>query len=360
MANNEFKSGLAVSSSPHLVTKLDTRRTMLYVCAALVPSVVMAVVYWGAGALLRIILGIVFAVASEYIYNKIMKKADTTRDCSAMVTGLILALNLPANFPVWMEAIGCIVAIVIVKCLYGGIGKNIANPAIVGRIVLLLSFTSYMTSWPLTNFQKAAAGVDAVTGATPLGVLSDGGTLASLSDMFIGNIGGAMGETCTIAILLGGVFLIWKKIISPIIPCTFIATVFVFSLIYYGVTGGAGDYNAFQMALYQILAGGVFFGAFFCATDYVTSPIMDRGKFIYGIGCGLFTMIIRLFASYPEGVSFAILFMNIVTPLIDRFVIREYYGIAKAEKAAKKEAKALAKAAGSAGDGAGEKGGAKA
>lgn len=344
MANNEFKSGLAVSSSPHLVTKLDTRRTMLYVCAALIPSIVMAIVYWGIGALVRIVLGAVFAVLAEAIYDKVMKKPDTTKDCSAVVTGLILALNLPANFPVWMEAIGCIVAIVIVKCLYGGIGKNIANPAIVGRIVLLLSFTSYMTSWPLTNFQKAA-GVDAVTGATPLGQLSDGASeLPSLVDLFVGNIGGAMGETCTIAILIGGLFLIWKKIISPIIPATFIATVFVFSFIYYAVTGGAGQYGAFGMAVYEILAGGVFFGAFFCATDYVTSPIMDRGKIIYGIGCGFFTMIIRLFASYPEGVSFAILFMNIVTPLIDRFVIRQYYGIAKAEKTAKKEAKALAKA----------------
>lgn len=363
MANNEFKAGLAVSSSPHLVTKLDTRKTMCYVVAALVPSIIMATVFWGISALVRVVLGAIFAYAFEDIYNKVMhKKEDTTRDCSAIVTGVILALNLPANFPVWMEFIGCGVAIVIVKCLYGGIGKNIANPAIVGRIVLLLSFTSYMTSWPLTNFQKAAADVDAVTGATPLGVLSEGGELPSLLDMLVGNIGGAMGETCTIAILIGGIFLIWKKIISPIIPCTFIATVFVFSLIYYGVTGGAGQYNAFQMAVYQILAGGVFFGAFFCATDYVTSPIMDRGKVIYGIGCGLFTMIIRLFASYPEGVSFAILFMNIVTPLIDRLVIRDYYGIAKAEKAARLEAKALAKAAGGASEEAAakEKGGAKA
>lgn len=350
MANNEFKTGLAVSSSPHFVTSLDTRKTMCCVVLALVPSIVMATVFWGAGALLRVVLGAFFAFASEYLYNKVMHHEDTTRDCSAIVTGVILALNLPASFPVWMEAIGCIVAIVIVKCLYGGIGKNIANPAIVGRIVLLLSFTSYMTSWPLTNFQRAAADVDAVTGATPLGVLSDGGQLASLKDMFLGNIGGAMGETCTIAVLIGGIFLIWKKIISPIIPCTFIATVFLFSLIYYGVTGGAGDYNAWQMALYQILAGGVFFGAFFCATDYVTSPVMDAGKVVYGIGCGLFTMIIRLFASYPEGVSFAILFMNIVTPLIDRAAIRSFYGIGAAEKAAKKAAKASAE----------EKGGARA
>ncbi len=348
----EFKSNLSVSSSPHLVTKLDTKKTMQYVVLALVPAIVMATVYFGFGALLRVVLGGVFCWASEYLYDKVMKKKDTTGDCSFAVTGVILALNLPANFPIWMEAIGCVVAIVIVKCLYGGLGKNIANPAIVGRIVLLLSFTSYMTSWPLTTFQKAAAGVDAVTGATPLGELSDGAAvLPSLTDMLIGNIGGAMGETCTIAILLGGAFLIWKKIISPIIPLTYIGTVFVFSLIYYACVGGAGQYGALGMAVFEVLAGGVCFGAFFCATDYVTSPIMDRGKYIYAVGCGLFTMIIRLFASYPEGASFAILFMNAMTPLIDRFVIRQYYGVAKKEK---EEKKAQKKAA------ADEKGGAKA
>lgn len=336
----EFKSNLSVSSSPHLVTKLDTKKTMQYVVLALVPAIVMATVYFGIGALLRVVLGGVFCWASEYLYDKVMKKKDTTGDCSFAVTGVILALNLPSNFPIWMEAIGCVVAIVIVKCLYGGLGKNIANPAIVGRIVLLLSFTSYMTSWPLTTFQKAAAGVDAVTGATPLGELSDGAAvLPSLADMLIGNIGGAMGETCTIAILLGGAFLIWKKIISPIIPLTYIGTVFVFSLIYYACVGGAGQYGALGMAVFEVLAGGVCFGAFFCATDYVTSPIMDRGKYIYAIGCGLFTMIIRLFASYPEGASFAILFMNVMTPLIDRFVIRQYYGVAKKEKEEKKAQK---------------------
>ena len=336
----EFKSNLSVSSSPHLVTKLDTKKTMQYVVLALVPAIVMATVYFGIGALLRVVLGGVFCWASEYLYDKVMKKKDTTGDCSFAVTGVILALNLPANFPIWMEAIGCVVAIVIVKCLYGGLGKNIANPAIVGRIVLLLSFTSYMTSWPLTTFQKAAAGVDAVTGATPLGELSDGAAvLPFLTDMLIGNIGGAMGETCTIAILLGGAFLIWKKIISPIIPLTYIGTVFVFSLIYYACVGGAGQYGALGMAVFEVLAGGVCFGAFFCATDYVTSPIMDRGKYIYAIGCGLFTMIIRLFASYPEGASFAILFMNVMTPLIDRFVIRQYYGVAKKEKEEKKAQK---------------------
>ncbi|MGX8684303.1 MAG: RnfABCDGE type electron transport complex subunit D, partial [Lachnospiraceae bacterium] len=256
--------------------------------------------------------------------------------------GVILAMNLPANLPVWMAVIGCFVAIVIVKQLYGGLGRNFANPAIVGRIVLLLSFTSYMTTWPVTRLNQTA---DALTGATPLGLLADGALAEapSLKDMFLGNIGGAMGETCTIAILIGLVILIAKKIISPIIPCFYIGTVFVFSLIYYSVTGG--DYSALHMALFHTLAGGVVFGATFCATDYVTSPIMKYAKVAYGIGCGLVTMIIRLFCAYPEGASFAILFMNVMTPLLDMVAQNYFYGIGAAEKAAKKAAKEAGKEA---------------
>lgn len=333
-----FHSNLLVSSSPHYVTKLDTRRTMQYVCIALLPPCVMAVFYFGLNALIRIILGPVFCFACEYVYDRLLKKKDTTKDCSCFVTGIILALNLPATLPIWQEFIGCLVAIVIVKCLYGGIGKNIANPAIVGRIVLFLSFSSNMSTWPLTRLQKA--GVDSVTGATALGELADGAdTLPSLLSLFIGNVGGAMGETCAIAILIGAAFLIWKKIISPIIPCVYVATVFIFALIYYAVVGGAGQYGPLGMAVFHVLAGGLLFGAVFCATDYVTSPIMNSGKVIYAIGLGICTMVIRLFGSYPEGVSFAILFMNILTPLIDRYTERQFYGIAKKEKEAKKAAK---------------------
>ena len=338
-----FKTNLQVSSSPHLVTTLDTRKTMFYVLLALVPAALASTIIFGFGALIRILCGMVFACACEWCYNKVMKKPDTTSDLSCLVTGAILAMNVPANFPIWMLAVGCIVAIVIVKCLYGGIGRNFANPAIVGRIVLLLSFTTEMTTWPVS---KIGGAVDAVTGPTPLGLLADG-ELASapgLGALFMGTVGGALGETCALAVILGGCFLIWKKIISPIIPCAFIGTVFVIALVYYAVVGG--DHNALYMALFHVFAGGVCYGAFFCATDYVTSPIMDRGKLIYGIGCGVFTMIIRLMCSYPEGVSFAILFMNIMTPLIDRYVERQYFGVAAAEKAAKKAAKEAAKASG--------------
>ena len=355
--NTAFHSNLSVSSSPHLVTKLDTQKTMLYVVIALLPAAIMAVVYFGLPALIRIILGPVFCWILEFAFNKLLKKPDTTKDCSCLVTGVILALNLPANLAIYQEFIGCVVAIIIVKCLYGGIGKNIANPAIVGRIVLFLSYSNAMATWPLTSLQKSGVGVDfisssalvdATTGATALGALEEAGTwLPTLQQLFLGNIGGAMGETCALAILIGGIFLIWKKIISPIIPCTYIATVFLFAVIYYAITGAPAQYTALGMGFYHILCGGVMFGAFFCATDYVTSPILDWGKFVYAIGLGLVTMIIRLFGSYPEGVSFAILLMNVLTPLIDRYVERWYYGISKREREEKRIAKQVAKGQGS-------------
>ena len=327
--NVKYYDNLAVASSPHLVTALDTQKTMMWVLIALIPSFIASVCA-------------VCSMFFEWGYERLLGKKVTVKDLSACVTGVILAMNLPANLPVWMAVIGCFVAIVIVKQLYGGLGRNFANPAIVGRIVLLLSFTSYMTTWPVTRLNQAA---DALTGATPLGLLADGALAEapSLKDMFLGNIGGAMGETCTIAILIGLVILIAKKIISPIIPCFYIGTVFVFSLIYYSVTGG--DYSALHMALFHTLAGGVVFGATFCATDYVTSPIMKYAKVAYGIGCGLVTMIIRLFCAYPEGASFAILFMNVMTPLLDMVAQNYFYGIGAAEKAAKKAAKEAGKEA---------------
>ena len=340
--NVKYYDNLAVASSPHLVTALDTQKTMMWVLIALIPSFIASVFYFGAGAVILTVVCAACSMFFEWGYERLLGKKVTVKDLSACVTGVILAMNLPANLPVWMAVIGCFVAIVIVKQLYGVLGRNFANPAIVGRIVLLLSFTSYMTTWPVTRLNQAA---DALTGATPLGLLADGALAEapSLKDMFLGNIGGAMGETCTIAILIGLVILIAKKIISPIIPCFYIGTVFVFSLIYYSVTGG--DYSALHMALFHTLAGGVVFGATFCATDYVTSPIMKYAKVAYGIGCGLVTMIIRLFCAYPEGASFAILFMNVMTPLLDMVAQNYFYGIGAAEKAAKKAAKEAGKEA---------------
>ena len=329
MDKKNYFDNLTVSSSPHLVTSLDTQKTMMMVMIAICPAFIMSVVMFGVRALILTIVCVACSAFFEWAYNKLMHKTQTVQDLSACVTGLILAMNLPSSFPFWMAIIGCFTAVIITKAIFGGLGKNIANPAIVGRIVLLLSFTTEMTTWPVTNFQN----IDGTTGATALGVLGEiakGNTemaLPSNMDLFLGNCGGSMGEVSAIAILIGGLFLIWKKIISPIIPCAFIGTVFVFALIYYAATGS--DLGALNMAIFHVCAGGVMFGAFFCATDYVTSPIMDKGKLIFGIGCGAVTMIIRLWCSYPEGVSFAILFMNMMTPLIDNYTIDKFYGGAK-------------------------------
>ena len=346
-SNKKYYDNLTVSSSPHLVTSLDTTRTMLYVVAALLPAAAMSILYFGIPAFVMIAVCMVCSAFFEWAYEKLLNKPNTVRDGSALVTGLILALNLPANLT---HLDGCIigsfVAIVVVKQLFGGMGRNFANPAIVGRITLFLSFTSYMSTWPLTRFQKA--GIDAVTGATPLGYLADGDLTGcpSLKNMFLGNIGGAMGETCVIAILIGAIFLIAMKIISPIIPVFFVGTVFIFAFLYYAISGNTPEgMSALYMACFHVCAGGVMFGAVFCATDYVTSPIMPLGKVLFGIGCGLVTMIIRLFCSYPEGVSFAILFMNIMTPLLNSFAEDRFYGISKRKKEAAKAAAAEAKKA---------------
>ena len=348
MESNKIRyDNLTVSSSPHLVTSLDTTKTMLYVVAALFPAALMSIVYFGIPALIIILVCMISCVFFEWIYERLLGKANTVRDGSALVTGLILALNLPANlthlggidYPAFMPILICIlgsfVAIIVVKQIFGGLGRNFANPAIVARITLLVSFTSYMSTWPTTRFQRAE--IEIMTGATPLAKLAEGSlaTAPSLRDIFLGNIGGAMGETCALAILIGAIFLIAMKIISPIIPVSFVGTVFLFSLIYYAVSGNAPDgMSPLYMACFHVFAGGVMFGAVFCATDYVTSPVMDLGKVLFGIGCGLVTMIIRLFCSYPEGVSFAILFMNIMTPLLDGFAQDQFYGISKRKKEA--------------------------
>lgn len=317
MDKNQPVGNLTVSSAPHIVTQRDTQWTMMQVLIALIPALIVSTYMFGGRVIILTAVCVAASVFFEWAYEKLLKKPNTIGDLSACVTGAILAFNLPSNFPYWMAIIGCFVSIVVVKQLYGGLGKNFANPAIVGRIVLLLSFTSQMTTWPL------ARSLDGTTGATPLALLSEDGDLTPLMDMFIGHTGGAMGEVSALALIIGGVYLIARKVISPAIPASFIGTVFVIAFIYYAAVGG--DYSALHMALYHVLAGGVMLGAFFCATDYVTSPILTQGKIIFGIGCGAVTMIIRLMCSYPEGVSFAILFMNIMTPLIDRVVTKKYY-----------------------------------
>ena len=320
--DKKIYSNLTVSSSPHIVSNTDTTRIMLMVLIALAPSFVMSIYVFGPRVIALTLVCLVSCMFFEWAYNKLMKKPQTVGDLSAAVTGVLIAFNVPSGLPYWIAIVGCFVAIIIVKQLYGGIGKNLVNPAITARIVLFIAFATEMTTWPVPF-----TGADAQTGATPLGILAEGGgELPSNMDMFMGYIGGSMGEVSALMLLIGGLFLIWRKIISPIIPACFIGTVFVFARIYYAATG---DGNALQMAVFHVLAGGVMLGAFFMATDYVTTPILPMGKVIFGIGCGVITMLIRLYGQYPEGVSFSILLMNIVTPLIDNFCQKRMYGGAK-------------------------------
>ena len=318
-------SNLVVSSAPHLVTSMDTTKIMLMVLIGLAPSFLVSIYVFGMRVIALTVVCVVASMFFEWAWNKLMHKKQTVGDLSAAVTGTLIAFNVPAGLPYWIAIVGCFVAIIVVKQLFGGMGKNVVNPAITARIVLFISFATEMTTWPLPRMAA-----DATSTATPLGILAEGGAeLPSNMQMFLGFIGGSMGEVSAIALLIGGLFLIWKKIISPIIPCCFIGTVFVFALIYYAATGN-GD--ALQMAVFHVLAGGVMLGAFFMATDYVTSPLLPMGKVIFGIGCGLLTMIIRLWGQYPEGVSFSILIMNCLTPLIDSFFQKRMYGGAKNEK----------------------------
>ena len=315
-------SNLVVSSAPHLVTNMDTTRIMLMVLIGLAPSFLVSVYVFGARVIALTAVCVAASMFFEWAWNKLMHKTQTVGDLSAAVTGTLIAFNVPSGLPYWIAIVGCFVAVIVVKQLFGGMGKNIVNPAITARIVLFISFATEMTTWPLPRMAA-----DATSTATPLGVLAEGGAeLPSNMQMFLGFIGGSMGEVSAIALLIGGLFLIWKKIISPIIPCCFIGTVFLFALIYYGATG---EGEALQMAVFHVLAGGVMLGAFFMATDYVTSPLLPMGKVIFGIGCGLITMIIRLWGQYPEGVSFSILIMNCLTPLIESFCQKRLYGGAK-------------------------------
>lgn len=305
---------LIVSSSPHVMDDTSTTRIMATVLMGLMPAFAVSVVVFGARAIFLAFVCVAASVGFEHLYKKIMKQESTIGDLSAVVTGLLLAFNLPVNFPYWEAVIGCFVAIIIVKQLFGGIGQNFANPAITARIVLLVSFATPMTTWPTA--ERIFMASDAVSGATPLGMIAhhELDSLPSHMEMFLGTIGGSMGETSAAALLIGGIFLIYKKIISPATPVSFLGTMIIFSLLV-GVD-----------PLFEIFAGGAMLGAFFMATDYATSPLTTGGKIIFGIGCGLLTMVIRLYGSYPEGVSFAILLMNIVTPHIDSLSRRRLYG----------------------------------
>ncbi len=304
-----------IEPSPHIRSSLSTQKVMLHVIIALMPAVIAGTVIFGLKALLLVVLCATFCVLSEYIFNLITKRRQTVSDLSAVVTGIILALNLPVTMPVYMAAIGCVAAIVVVKQFFGGIGQNFANPAITGRIVLMLSFTSRMTTWVEPFWY--CNGTDAVTTATPLAMESG---LPSYLDMFLGIRGGCLGETCIAALLLGGIYLIALRLINPVTPFAFIGTVAVCTAL------AGGD------VLMEVMSGGLVLGAFFMATDYATTPLTTKGKFIFAVGCGLITFLIREFGTYPEGVSYSILVMNILTPQIDKLTMNKPFGVKKGEK----------------------------
>jgi len=310
---------LMVTPSPHVKSKVSTSDIMLDVLVALVPTLAAATYIFGIKALLLSVVCVVSCVAFEYIFRRILKLSNTISDLSAAVTGLLLAFNLPVGMPYWMAVIGSFVAIVIVKQLFGGIGQNFVNPAIAARIVLFVSFAKQMTTYVIPyNFGN---GIQLVAGATPLRLLSgDTAQLPPITSMLFGFRGGCLGETCVVGLVLGGAYLVYKKVISPIIPLSFMGTVFVLTWLL-----GANP-------VYHLLSGGLVLGAIFMATDYTTSPTTDKGKYIYGIGCGLITVLIRLYGSYPEGVSFAIILMNIVTPHIDTLTRLKPFGVGGAKK----------------------------
>ena len=308
-----MNSQLTVSSSPHVRSETSTSRIMLDVLIALLPTTVAGVLIFGVGSLIVLSVSVVGALLSEFLFNLITKREQTLGDLSAAVTGLLLGLNLHADTPWWQCLLGSVFAIVVVKCLFGGLGNNFANPAITGKIFLLISFaqTSGGGAFP------AAAELE--SSATPLVHLATGNheLLPSLTDMLLGNHGGAIGEVSAIAIIIGFIYLVVRRVIHFETPLIFVATVFVLAMIFT---------NDPLIALYHVLAGGLLIGAVFMATDYVTTPITRSGKAIFAVGCGVITVLIRIFGSYPEGVSFSILIMNILSPYIEKWTQKKPLG----------------------------------
>ena len=327
----ELNNKLTVSASPHVKSAETTTGIMLDVIIALLPAGIASVFVFGIRALLIIAISVISCVLAEFLSRKAMKRDQTIGDLSAVVTGLLLAYNLPSTIPIWQVVFGSIVAIVVVKQMFGGIGQNFVNPALLARIVLISAFPARMSAGAFVGTNVVGWDVDGVTGATPMGLISladgikDGAP--SLMHLFIGTTAGCIGEVSALALLLGGIYLIIRKVISPIIPCVYIGTVAIIMLIAFG------DVNAM---LYEVLGGGLMIGAIFMATDYTTSPITDKGKVIYALGCALITCLIRLFGSLPEGVSFSIIIMNILVPHIENATKPTIFGTVK-EKKSKKE-----------------------
>ncbi|HOO67594.1 MAG: RnfABCDGE type electron transport complex subunit D [Bacteroidales bacterium] len=323
---------LNVSPSPHQQGAETTRKLMFGVVIALAPALAASVYFFGTGAIIVTLVSVLACVATEYLIQKfILKMKPSVSDGSAVVTGLLLAFNVPSNLPVYIIIIGAIVSIGVAKMTFGGLGNNPFNPALVGRVFLLISFPVQMTSWPVPTGFKTGY-LDAVTGATPLGIMSEGikngETVAALMEkvpshmqLFYGYMGGSMGEIAALALILGGLYMIYRKIITWHIPVTILLTVAIFTGILWVV-----DPTKYADPGFHLLTGGIMLGAIFMATDYVTSPMTAKGMVIYGIGIGVITVLIRTWGAYPEGVSFAILIMNAFVPLLNMYIKPKRFG----------------------------------
>ena len=307
-------ANFVVSGTPHVRSKESIQSIMRDVIIALVPATAAGIYYFGLRALILIVAAIISAVFFEWLYEKTTKKPVTINDLSAVVTGLLLAMNLPASAPVWVAIVGSAFAIIFAKQLFGGLGQNFINPALAGRAFLLASYPTEMTTWVVPNGLAA----DAATYATPLAQLKNGALDASLKQLVMGQVGGTIGETCAIALIIGGIYLLYKHVISWKIPVIYIATVFIL----FAVIGRHG----MRMPLQEIFAGGVMLGGIFMATDYASSPVTPKGQVIFAVGAGLLTYLIRTFGGYPEGVSYSILIMNCCVPLIERFTEPTIFG----------------------------------
>ena len=324
---------LIASSSPHIRSNENTRSIMLDVIIAMLPALVWAIYNFGFKALISVVVSVVACLFWEWLYRKLLKKPQAIGDLSAVVTGMLLAFVCPPELPWWALIIGAFFSIVVVKQLYGGIGCNFLNPALAGRAILLASYATAMTTWSLPSSKKALA--DVISTATPLQIMKEGTvekfaeltTNYTVGDMFIGRIGGSLGEVSALALLLGGAWLLIRKVISWHTPVAFIGTVAILTLI----SAPAGIDNV-QYMLYNVFGGGLMLGAFFMATDSATSPVTKPGQLIFGIGCGLITCFIRRFGSYPEGVCYSILIMNCTTWLLDKYIRPTIYGAVKKEK----------------------------
>lgn len=304
---------LIASSSPHIRSKETVNRIMLDVIIALMPALIFSVINFGIKALILVVVSVVSAVVFEFLAQKMFKKEVTIRDLSAVVTGILLAFNMPAGAPLWMAVFGSAFAIIIVKQFFGGLGQNFMNPALAARAALMASWPTLMTTFP-------RPGMDTMTTATPLGMMETGASLPSLADMFIGRIGGTIGEVSALCLIIGGVYLIYRGVINWRIPVTYIATtaIVLFAL---GLSP--------ELVVYHILSGGLILGAFFMATDYASGPASSKGQVVFAIGAGLLTAIIRTKGGFPEGVSYSILLMNVLTPLIEKFTAPRVFGRSK-------------------------------